>query len=165
MDRLTPIHKAPAWEAVRYVKKRFKREELFHMEDETSAELDAAWKNLTGRESPSGNFLPSWGGISDELITTIASAGHVRLPLDEAKRNVPTLELYYDPGYYLYGVSVFHQMHCLVSPDGLLSIDGLVCLMFHPLSGIGCPSKVLLWVRLQSPAVTDTLSRLLICCD
>lgn len=48
-------------------------------------------------------------------MKNIASTGHIRLPLEEAKKNIPTIELFYEPGYYLYGVSVFHQIHCLVS--------------------------------------------------
>lgn len=28
---------------------------------------------------------------------------------------MPSLELYYDRGHYLYGLNMFHQIHCLVS--------------------------------------------------
>jgi hypothetical protein len=40
---------SPAWEAVRYVNRRFKKEDIFYTEDETSKELDKVWLNLTGR--------------------------------------------------------------------------------------------------------------------
>jgi hypothetical protein len=41
---------APAWEAVKYVNKRFVKEDIFYTMDETSKDLDAVWLNLTGRE-------------------------------------------------------------------------------------------------------------------
>ncbi len=28
---------------------------------------------------------------------------------------MPSLELYYKPGTFIYGVAMFHQLHCLVS--------------------------------------------------
>lgn len=55
---------APAWEAVRYVNKRFGHEELFHRENDMDAELDAAWKNLTGRESTHIILTPFPAAIS-----------------------------------------------------------------------------------------------------
>lgn len=47
-------NQAPVWGAVRYVNKRFKHDDFFHGENETSPDLDAVWKNLTGREFPLG---------------------------------------------------------------------------------------------------------------
>lgn len=47
---VTDIRTAPAWEAVKYVNKRFVKEDIFYTMDETSPELDAVWLNLTGRE-------------------------------------------------------------------------------------------------------------------
>lgn len=46
----------------------------------------------------------------------IASNGHIKFDTAEARKNVPSLELYYDGGHYIYGLNMFHQIHCLVSP-------------------------------------------------
>lgn len=50
-----------------------------------------------------------------ELTRQLASNGHIRLDTEEARKNVPSVELYYEPGKYLYGLNMFHQIHCLVS--------------------------------------------------
>lgn len=41
---------SPAWEAVRYVNKRFQKDDRFYLEDEMDAGVDEIWFNLTGRE-------------------------------------------------------------------------------------------------------------------
>lgn len=41
---------SPAWEAVRYVNKRFKYDERFYPANETDEEVDKLWVNLTGRK-------------------------------------------------------------------------------------------------------------------
>jgi len=41
---------SPAWEAVRYVNKRFAKDERFYRENETDTEVDRIWLNLTGRK-------------------------------------------------------------------------------------------------------------------
>jgi hypothetical protein len=48
----------------------------------------------------------------------IASNGHVKFDTEEARKNVPSVEIYYEPGHYIYGLNMFHQMHCLVSIAG-----------------------------------------------
>jgi hypothetical protein len=50
------------------------------------------------------------------ILTTcefIASDGILHLPEDIANRLPRTSEIYYEPGQYIYGISVFHQLHCL----------------------------------------------------
>lgn len=43
----------------------------------------------------------------------LASDGIVRLPKETADKLYKTSEIYYEPDYYIYGVSMFHQLHCL----------------------------------------------------
>ncbi|OIW25147.1 hypothetical protein CONLIGDRAFT_648198 [Coniochaeta ligniaria NRRL 30616] len=81
---------SPAWEAVRHVNKRFARDDRLYPANETDAEVDKLWLNFTG-----------------------PSNGHIILPMEEARKNVPSAEMYYEPGYYIYGLSMFHQVHCL----------------------------------------------------
>ena len=106
---------SPAWEAVRYVNKRFAKDERFFRDNETDAEVDKIWVNLTGRKSDKLLELELavqiWKIVADGLA---ASNGHVKFDTEEARKNVPSVELYYDPGYYLYGLNMFHQLHCLV---------------------------------------------------
>ena len=152
-------NQAPVWGAVRYVNKRFKHDDFFHGENETSPELDAVWKNLTGREfSPPPLFppFPEWLRRLELQPSKgyIASQGHVRLPLDEAKKNVPSLELHFDLGNYLYGVSVFHQMHCLVSKQSMPARRVPVPNGF--LSTVGYSPKVVLSVCLRISCALTT---------
>jgi hypothetical protein len=41
---------SPAWEAVRYVNRRFEKDDRLYPANETDREVDMIWLNLTGRE-------------------------------------------------------------------------------------------------------------------
>lgn len=74
----------------------------------------------------------------------LASDGIFKLPEAEAAKNAPSSEVFFDPGNYVYGLAMFHQMHCLVG----LCLDGThesrgVCLLTH-MVGTGHREEVIL---------------------
>ncbi|EGE82471.1 hypothetical protein RJZ56_005912 [Blastomyces dermatitidis] len=73
---------------VRYVNKRFAPSKLF--QSETSDELEAAWNKTLG-----------------------STDGVVQLPKSIASRLDRSIESFVEPGQYIYGVGMFHQLHCL----------------------------------------------------
>lgn len=56
---------SPAWEAVRYVNKRFEKDDRFYADNETDAAVDEIWLNLTGREFISLHVLLLWEKMGD----------------------------------------------------------------------------------------------------
>ncbi|KAB5543049.1 hypothetical protein GE09DRAFT_1191673 [Coniochaeta sp. 2T2.1] len=88
--RAPPTIRSPAGEVVKYVDVRFARDERFYGEDEVSEGLDELWRYYTG---------PSEGQFKVDEAT--------------ARTVVPTIEVWFDRGKYDYGLSVFHQVHCL----------------------------------------------------
>jgi hypothetical protein len=76
-----------------------------------------------------------------------AAQGMVQLPQDIASRLPETVEVVDRPGYYAYGVSAYHQLHCLnrirqsFYPDRFFPDDSKEEIIFHKsMSGpILCP--------------------------
>ncbi|EAS36723.3 uncharacterized protein CIMG_02077 [Coccidioides immitis RS] len=81
---------SPLWEdgAVKYVNKRIRPMKIF--QSETSDEVERAWNATLG-----------------------PSEGVITLPKEYTSKLPQTLEAWFKPGHYVYGVSVFHQLHCL----------------------------------------------------
>ncbi|PGH06414.1 hypothetical protein GX51_02426 [Blastomyces parvus] len=73
---------------VRYANKRFTPSKLF--QSETSDEVEAAWNKTLG-----------------------STDGVVQLPKSIASRLHRSIESFVEPGHYIYGVGMFHQLHCL----------------------------------------------------
>ncbi|PGG96500.1 hypothetical protein AJ79_09560 [Helicocarpus griseus UAMH5409] len=73
---------------VRYVNRRFRPTKIF--QSETSDEVEAAWSKILG--------------VTD---------GVVQLPKSIASKLDESIESFVEPGQYIYGVGMLHQMHCL----------------------------------------------------
>ncbi|PGH34644.1 hypothetical protein GX50_02534 [[Emmonsia] crescens] len=73
---------------VRYVNRRLTPSRLF--QSETSDEVEAAWNKTLG-----------------------STDGVVQLPKSTANRLPRSIESFIEPGQYIYGVGMFHQLHCL----------------------------------------------------
>jgi hypothetical protein len=79
-----------------------------------SDEVDKAWSDLYDGQGmcplPYISFNSPIGGI-------------MKIPKSEASL-LPnkTYPIHYEPGYYIAGLDVFHQLHCLVRPPSLLAV-------------------------------------------
>lgn len=74
---------------IRNINKWYKPEKIF--QSETTPEVEEAWE--------------SWLDEHDRLLI---------LPIEETKTRLPiTVDAFLDPGYAVYGLAVYHQMHCL----------------------------------------------------
>ncbi|KAL1952459.1 hypothetical protein VTO42DRAFT_5298 [Malbranchea cinnamomea] len=82
----SPLYEAGA---VRYVNKLFSPERIFQMEPGLG-EVEEAWNEALG-----------------------STEGIVQLPKEIAAKLPETVEIFFEPGYYVYGVSAHHQLHCL----------------------------------------------------
>jgi hypothetical protein len=71
-----------------------------------------------------GKIFIAVGAFSPFLLFSFnyPIAGIMKIPKSEAAM-LPnrTYPIHYEPGYYLAGLDVFHQLHCLVSPSSLLA--------------------------------------------
>ncbi|KAK3499422.1 uncharacterized protein B0T23DRAFT_17021 [Neurospora hispaniola] len=102
LHALWRIHSSPFYRAPRppysplledgvieYENERFHPDRIF--QEDPSPSVDKAWESILG-----------------------PSDGRVRLPLvTSQKLSYPSSEIYYAPGSYIYGGSMFHQLHCL----------------------------------------------------
>jgi len=85
----------PPWSPVRedgvlrYVNTMYKPQKIF--QSETSDEVEAAWEG--------------WLDEYDHLLILPKAQTESRLPV--------TVDAFLDPGYAVYGLAVYHQMHCL----------------------------------------------------
>ena len=90
LRELTCSRTAPALEAVYPVIKKFKPSLLF--QSESSDAVEAAWNSILGEDG--GSFL----ALSPEVS---AKLGH------------ESVESLWEPGKQVYGISMYHQLHCL----------------------------------------------------
>ncbi|KUJ21341.1 uncharacterized protein LY89DRAFT_778900 [Mollisia scopiformis] len=93
-ERGGPVHEpySPALEAVFPVIRKFKPELVY--QSETSPEVEDAWKVTLG---PGNGLVALDADISAKL----------------AKTNHESTESVWEPGKHVYGISMFHQLHCL----------------------------------------------------
>ena len=87
---LTSSETAPALEAVQPVIKKFKPELTF--QSEPSDAVEAAWMSLMGDDG--GAFI---------ALT----------PEESANLGHESVESLWEPGKQVYGISMYHQLHCL----------------------------------------------------
>ncbi|KAH7633117.1 hypothetical protein B0T09DRAFT_86396 [Sordaria sp. MPI-SDFR-AT-0083] len=74
---------------IEYENRRFHPDRIF--QQDPSPAVDKAWESILG-----------------------PSDGVLRLPLSISRKiGYPSSEIFYAPGSYIYGVSMFHQLHCL----------------------------------------------------
>ena len=90
LQELTCSRTAPALEAVHPVIKKFKPNLLF--QSESTDAVEAAWTSILGEDG--GSFL----ALSPEV---------------SAKLDHESVESLWEPGKHVYGISMYHQLHCL----------------------------------------------------
>jgi hypothetical protein len=94
---------------IRTINTKYKPEKIF--QSETSDEVEAAWNGWEKGE-------PSLD-LASELIVDVSCSqieyDHLLvLPTEQTKDRLPvTVDAFLDPGHSVYGLAVYHQMHCL----------------------------------------------------